>query len=174
MHLGGARDATFTLSGIIAWVGKQAQLNAKPRSLGEGRWLITHTIMEGNIKPRGPHHPHSIPPVLMPFSFHNQDLSPQSANLLVTAKWWEVPWLGSWQGQQEQGWLHKEAETEAKDNWSYGQLYPSHPCSHQTMDLRVIEAQCQLHHQCPQCLRGQEDPGTLTVADIPTGNQEAI
>ena len=104
LSLGEVRDATFTLSGIIAWVGKQVQLNAKPVSLGEGRWLITHTIAEGNIKPMEPGHPHSIPPALMPFSFHHQDLSPQSANLPVTAKWWEVPQLGSQQGQQEWGW----------------------------------------------------------------------
>ena len=45
---------------------------------------------------------------------------------------------------------------------------------HQTMDLRVIGAQHQLHHQCHQCLRGQEDPSVHAMADVPTGNQEAI
>ena len=58
LSLGEARDATFKLSGIIAWVGKQAQLNAKPISLGEGRQLITQAITEGHIEPRGPGHPH--------------------------------------------------------------------------------------------------------------------
>ena len=42
------------------------------------------------------------------------------------------------------------------------------------MDLRVIGAQHQLHHQCLHCLRGQEDPGVHIMADIPAGNQEAI
>ena len=40
LSLGEARDTVFTLSGIIAWVGKQVQLNAKPLSLGEGRQLF--------------------------------------------------------------------------------------------------------------------------------------
>ena len=60
--------------------------------------------MEGNIKLRGPGYPHSIPPASMPFSFHNQYLSPCSANCLVTAKWWDVPWLGPQHGQQIWGW----------------------------------------------------------------------
>ena len=34
LSLGEVRDTVFTLSGIIAWVGKQMQLNAKPISLG--------------------------------------------------------------------------------------------------------------------------------------------
>ena len=86
LSLGEARDATFTLSGIIAHVGKQTQLNAKPVILGEGRWLITQDITEGHSEPRGPDCPCSIPPTLMPFSFQNQELFPWSANLPVTAK----------------------------------------------------------------------------------------
>ena len=54
LHLGEVRDAAFTLSRVTAWVGKQAQLSAKPISLGEGRWLITQAITEGHIEPRGP------------------------------------------------------------------------------------------------------------------------
>ena len=76
LSLGEARDATFTLSGVIAWVGKQAQLSTKPISLGEGRQLIAKAITEGHIKPWGPSHPHSIPPVSVPFNFRNHDLSP--------------------------------------------------------------------------------------------------
>ena len=93
----------FTLSGVIAWVGKQAQLSAKPLSLGNGRWLIAQAITKWSVEARGPGCPHSIPPVSMPFSFHNQDLSPQSANLPVTAKRWVVPWLEPQAGQQEWG-----------------------------------------------------------------------
>ena len=37
LSLDETRGATFTLSGIIVWVGKQVQLNTKPISLGEGR-----------------------------------------------------------------------------------------------------------------------------------------
>ena len=76
LNLGEVRDAMFMLSGVIAWVGKQAQLNAKPVNLGEGMCLIAQAITEGHIKPRGPGCPHSIPPTSTPFSFHNQDLSP--------------------------------------------------------------------------------------------------
>ena len=75
LNLGKARDATFTLSGIIAWIGKQAQISTKPVSLADGRQLITQAITEGHIKPRGPGCPQSIPPASMPFSFHNQDMS---------------------------------------------------------------------------------------------------
>ena len=105
LSLGEARDAMFTLSGVIAWVGKLAQLTTKPVSLSNGRQLITQAIAKGHIKPRGPGCPHYVPPASMPFSFHNQDLSPWPANLPVAAEWWEVPWLGPWAGQQEQGWV---------------------------------------------------------------------
>ena len=103
LSLGEVRDAMFSLSGAFACISKPAQLSAKPVSLGDGWQLIAQAIMEGHIEPRGPGHPCSIPPVSMPFNFHNQDLSPLSANLPVTAEWWEVPQLGPWTGQQEQG-----------------------------------------------------------------------
>ena len=44
LSLGEAQDATFMLSGAISWVGKQAQLNANPVSLGEGWQLIAQAI----------------------------------------------------------------------------------------------------------------------------------
>ena len=47
LNLGEVRDAVFTLSGVVAWVGKQAELNAKPESLGEGQQLITQAITKG-------------------------------------------------------------------------------------------------------------------------------
>ena len=74
LSLGEVQDATFMLSGAISWVGKQAQLSAKPASLGDGQQLMTQAITEGDIKPRGPSHPHSSPPTATPFNFHNQDL----------------------------------------------------------------------------------------------------
>ena len=55
---------------------KQAQLSAKPVSLGEGRQLITEAITKGHIKPRRPGHHHSSPPASMPFNFHDHNLSP--------------------------------------------------------------------------------------------------
>ena len=42
------------LTGAINGVGKQAQLNANPVSLGEGWQLITQAITEGCIDPQGP------------------------------------------------------------------------------------------------------------------------
>ena len=36
----------FTLSGTISQVGKQAQLNVNPVSLGEGQQLIAQAITE--------------------------------------------------------------------------------------------------------------------------------
>ena len=110
LSLGEVRDTMFTLSGVIAWVGKQAQLSTKPVSLGEGRCLIAQAITEGHIEPRGPAHPQSIPPASAPFNFWNQDLSPWYANLLATTKWWEVPWLESWAGQHEWGWALQQGQ----------------------------------------------------------------
>ena len=75
MNLGEARHAMFMLSGIIALVGKQAQISAKPVSVDDGRQLIAQAITKGHIKPRGPGCPWSIPPAFMPFNFHNQDMS---------------------------------------------------------------------------------------------------
>ena len=103
LHLGKAQDTAFTLSGAISWIGKQAQLSTKPVSLGDGWRLITQTITEGHIKPRGPGHPHSILPASTPFNFHNADLSPWPVNLPPAAEWWEVPRLGPQPGHQEQG-----------------------------------------------------------------------
>ena len=127
LSLGEVKDTMFTLSGITAWVGKQAQFNAKPISLGEGRQLITQAITEGHIKPRGPGHPHSIPPTSMPFRFHNQDLSPQSANLQVTANWWEVPQLGPWVGQQEQCKVLQWGQNRGQRQWELLVAPPQSP-----------------------------------------------
>ena len=174
LNLGEARDATFTLSGIIAWVGKQAQISTKPISLANDRQLIAQAIIKGHIEPRGPGHPWSTPPASMPFNFHNQDMSPWPANFPANAEWWEVPQLGPQVGQQEwgcapqQGWNWGQRQMEL---WVASPLLP-HSCL--TMDLRETEAQHQLHHQCLQCLRDQEDPGVHIKADIPAGNQEAI
>ena len=66
----------FMLSGAIGWVGKQVQLSTKLVGLGYGQQLIAQAITEGHIEPRGPGHPHSIPPVSTLFNFHNQDSSP--------------------------------------------------------------------------------------------------
>ena len=76
LSLGEAGDTVFTISGAIVWVGKQAQLSAKPVSLGDGWQLITQAIMGGHTEPRGPGHPHSMPAASTPFNFQNQDLSP--------------------------------------------------------------------------------------------------
>ena len=152
LSLGEARDTTFTLSGVIAWVGKPAQLTTKPVSLSNGRQLITQAIAEGHIEPRGPGHPCSIPPALMPFSFCNQDLFPQLANLPVTAEWCEVSQLG--QDSRSEARCCIRARIETRDNKSYGWLHPSHLHSHQTMDLRVVGAWHQLHHQSCQFRTG--------------------
>ena len=74
--MGEAGDAAFMLSRVTAGVGKQAQLSAKPISLGDGRWLVAQAITKGHIKPRGPGYPPSIPPAFTPFNFQNEDVSP--------------------------------------------------------------------------------------------------
>ena len=76
----------FTLSGVIAWVGKQAQLSAKTISIGDGRQLIAQAITKGHIESRvlvalGPFHLHLCHSISC-----NQDMSPQSANLPMNAE----------------------------------------------------------------------------------------
>ena len=104
LSFGEGQDATFTLSGTISWVSKWSQLSAKPASLGDGQWLIAQAITEGHREPRGPSHPHSIPPNSTLFNFHNQDLSPWPANIPVASEWWEVPRLSPCLAHQEWGW----------------------------------------------------------------------
>ena len=62
LSLGELRDAMFTLSGVIAWVGNQTQHSTKPISLGKGQQLNAQAITEGHTEPWGPGHPQSIPP----------------------------------------------------------------------------------------------------------------
>ena len=110
LTLSEAWDAAFMLSGALSWVGKHVQLSAKPASLGYGWWLITHAITEGQIEPRGPICPHSIPSTSTPFNFHNQDLSPQPGNIPVVAEQWEVPRLSPHLAHLEQGWACHQSQ----------------------------------------------------------------
>ena len=73
LSLGKARDATFTLSGTISWVGKQAQLNANALSQWKGQQLIAQAITEWSVEARRPGCPCTCLPVLPPFSFCSQD-----------------------------------------------------------------------------------------------------
>ena len=54
LSLGEATDTTFTLSGIITWVGKQAQLSTKPVSFA--RWQVVNhaqAVTKGHIHSKG-------------------------------------------------------------------------------------------------------------------------
>ena len=103
LSLGEVQDAMFTLSGAISWVGKQAQLNANPVSLGEGWWLITQTITEWHIEPRGPEHPCSIPASPL-FCFCNQGVSLQGVRLPTATEWLEMPGHNHWGSYHDWGW----------------------------------------------------------------------
>ena len=134
LNLGEAREATYTLSGIIAWVGKQAQKGTL--NLGV---LVT----------------------LSPFPLypcHSNFIVKTCPCELLTI--WQMPndgrcpSSGLKQDSRCKATCHSKAGTKVWDNGSYGWPHPSCPRSCQTMDLRVTEAQCQPYHQCPQCLRG--------------------
>ena len=47
--------------------------------------VITQAITKGHVEPRGPGHPHSIPPASTSFNCHNQDSFPWTANILAAA-----------------------------------------------------------------------------------------
>ena len=93
LSLGKVRDASFTLSGAIWWVGKQSLLSTNPLSLGEGWQLTAQAITKRHIKPRGPGHPCSIPPPSTPFNFSNPGWSlwvagPYTCWMMGGAKAW--------------------------------------------------------------------------------------
>ena len=157
----------FTLSGAISWVGNQAQLSAKPVSLGDGQQLITQAITEEHIKPRGPGCPHSILPASTSFNLCSQDLPPQPANFLAAAEQWKCPDLVLAQYIRSEVTCHSEAGTKARDNKSYGQPHLSCLCSCQIMDSKVTEVQHQLPHQWHQCLKDWEVLGIHIMADAP-------
>ena len=138
----------FMLSGAIGWVGKQAQLNANPVSLGEGQQLIAQAITEQCIKPRGPRFPCSILPASSPVNFCSQDQSPwqQVSQLLLNNGRCPDVTLGHCTRNKAEN--YKKAETEARGNENDGlsHRHHLHPC--QIMGLRVTKVQCQLPHQC--------------------------
>ena len=154
VSLGETCDAMFTLSGAIGWVGKQAQLSAKPVSLGEGWQLIAQAITEGHIKPRGPGHPHSIP------LHQHHSISVIKTHLhKQQTSWWlqndgRLPDFALGQYIMSEVGDHSETGTEAIDNGSYGWPYHGHLPSHQIMDSKVTEVWCQHPLQWHQCQRG--------------------
>ena len=77
LSLGKVRDAMFTLSGAIGWVGKSAHLNTHPLSLQEGHWVIALAITDWWVKARGPGCPHSHQVIPKTFRFCGRDESPQ-------------------------------------------------------------------------------------------------
>ena len=103
LSLGEMQDATFTLSEVISWVGKQAQLNTNLVSLDGSWWLITQAITKQCIEPRGPRCPCSIPPASSSFNFCNHDQSPWAARPPTAAEQWEVPRCDPRPLYQEQG-----------------------------------------------------------------------
>ena len=124
LSLGQGWDTTFMLSGAFSWVGKQVLLSSNPVNLGEGQQLIAQATTKRCIEPRGPGHPHSIPPASTPFNFHNQDPYPWPASLPTAAEWWEVPRHGPHQCTKKEAGHHSEAEIGPGVNESYGQPHP--------------------------------------------------
>ena len=58
----GARDATFLLTGAGTWVGKLSYLTANLMTIQEGKRAIIQSILDHQVKARGPGHPHMNPP----------------------------------------------------------------------------------------------------------------
>ena len=174
LSLGEVWDATFTLSGAISWVGKQAQLSAKPVSLGNIWRLIAQAIIEGHIVPKElchpfPPHLHQHHPIsIIKTCLHDQ---PTSQQQLDDGR---CPGLALDQYFRSKVRCHSKAGTETRDNENYGRLHPSHLCSHQIMNLKVTEVQHQLLHQWHQCLRDWKVLGIHAMADSPIGNPKAI
>ena len=146
LNLGKAWDTTFTLSGAISWVGKQAQLNANPVSLGEGWQLIAQAITEWCIKPRGPRHPCSIPPASPLFSFCNQGEFPWGVRVPTATEWLEVPGHNHQASYCDWAWALQCSWEHSHRQWDLWASPPHH--HHWILGLIVTKAQCQLLHQC--------------------------
>ena len=82
---------------------------------------------EGHIKPRGPGHPHSIPPASTLFNFYNQNLSLWPANLPAAAEWWEVPRAGPWPVHHEWGWAPQWSWDQGWGKWESWEAPPQSP-----------------------------------------------
>ena len=114
LSLGEVRNTTFMLSGVISWVGKQAQLNTNPLSLQEGQWLIAQAITEQHIKARGPGHPCSHPLATLPFRFCSRDESLQEERFHSAEKHMEEPGHTCWPSHHDWG-------QALQHSWHHGQ-----------------------------------------------------
>ena len=134
----------FTLSGAICWVGKQAQLNTNPVSLGEGWQLITqahHWMTHWTLGDLGC--TCSIPPAWAPFLFCNLDQSLWAARPSTPVEWWGRPKHDPRTIIPGNEAKHYR-KTKAKGDENYGQTQPCHLHPHQITGSRVIEVQHQL------------------------------
>ena len=133
LSLGEARDAAFTLSKVIIWVGKQSQLETKPVSLGDGWQLIAQAITERHIEHSGPGYPCSTTPASTSFNFCNPNLSPWCTNLQPVVEQWEMPQLASWKVPQEWGWppqLGQNRDQRQQELWVAPPQLPSLSSNH--------------------------------------------
>ena len=71
-----AWDATFLLTGAGMWVGKLAYLTANPMTIQEGKRAIAQTVLDNQVKARGPGCPQVNLPAQQPFWFNPLRSSP--------------------------------------------------------------------------------------------------
>ena len=170
LSLAETQDTAFTLSGAIYWVGKQAQLNANPISLGEGQWLIAQAITDWCIEPRGPRHPCSIPPASAPFNFSNQGPVSVSSKAPTPLEWWGTQ---AWPQAIIPGMRPSITERpRPRAMRTMGRPTPATFTLPRSWVWEVIEAQHQLLHQCHQGPIDLEALGICTGADNVAGSQE--
>ena len=153
------------LSGAISWVGKQAQLNANPVSLGEGQcsWSPKPSLND-TLNPEDPGCNHSILPASSPFNLCNQDQPTQVARLPTAAVHdGRCPSVTLGHHIKNEVKHHKKSEIKAGGNRSYGPPHPHHLYPLQIVGLRVTEVQHQHPHQCHQGLIDLEVPGIQTA-----------
>ena len=71
-----ARDAAFLLTGAGMCVGKSAYLAANPMTIQEGKRAIGQSVLDNQVKVRGPRHPCVNPLAQQPFQFNALRTSP--------------------------------------------------------------------------------------------------
>ena len=168
-----ACDATFTPSGAISWIGKQAQLNTNAVSLWEGWQMIVQAITKWWSETRDL----AVPILTYLQSCHSvfiimMGLYRKRGHAALVNAWRSLGILIGCHNMAKAG-PHNTARITVRGSETHGLHWPHHLHLHWITGLRVTEVQCQLPHKCHQGMIDLWAPGICNMAGA-TGSQEAI
>ena len=154
LHLGKARDASFTLTRAGTWIGILAYFAPDPLTIREGQQVIVQAITEcqSRWEDQDIHEPIQCPP------------SHSDSIIKVSPPQKEHP-KGAGLHSQHHPIGHPEAGIMAIGDGTGGQFNPSHPHPCQIRDSKVIEVRCWQLLQCPHSWTGLKTHGIPNMAD---------